>query len=100
MAGTVNKIDIGNKYTLCADSECMWIEQTCFNEETKKEYQRRYSGYYRTYEQLFANFIECHFRKTEVKDTVDILKQIQVADVEVKEMAARLGKELDKKVKR
>ena len=96
MAGTVNRIDIGNKYILCVDSECMWIEQTCTNEKGK-EYQIRYSGYYRTYEQLFANFVECHFRKTEVKDTADILKQINIAETEAREMAAKLGKELDAK---
>ena len=93
------KIDIGNGYFLCGDSECVYLTKTTTTEDGKK-YDRRYSGYYRTYEQLFANFVECHFRKAEVKDTVDILRQIQVADAEVKEMAARLGKELDKKVKR
>lgn len=93
------KIDIGNGYFLCGDSECVYLTKTTTTEDGKK-YDRRYSGYYRTYEQLFANFVECHFRKTEVKDTVDILRQIQVADTEVKEMAARLGKELDKKVKK
>lgn len=90
------RVDIGNNYTLCGDDECVWIEQTCFS-EAGRPYTRRYSGYYRTYEQLFANFIECHFRKTEVKDTADILKQINIAETEAREMAAKLGKELDAK---
>lgn len=87
------KVDIGNGYFLCGDSECVYLTKTTTTEDGKK-YDRRYSGYYRTYEQLFANFIECHFRKTEVKDTADI------AETEAREMAARLGKELDKKAKR
>lgn len=90
------KIDLGNGYFLCGDSECIYLTKTTITEKGKR-YDRRYSGYYRTYEDLFANFIECHFRKTEVKDTADILKQINIAENEAREMAAKLGKELDAK---
>lgn len=91
------RTDIGNNYTLCGDDECVWIEQTCMSAETGKPFQRRYSGYYRTYEQLFKNFIECHFRKSEVKSTADILKQIKVANQEAIEAAGKLGKALDER---
>ena len=90
------KIDLGNGYFLCGDSECIYLTKTTITEKGKR-YDRRYSGYYRTYEDLFANFIECHFRKTEVKNTADILKQINIAETEAREMAAKLGKELDAK---
>lgn len=90
------RVDIGNNYTLCGDDECVWIEQTCTS-ETGKPFQRRYSGYYRTYEALFKNFIECHFRKTEVGSTAEILKQISVANAEAIEAAEKLGRALDEK---
>lgn len=92
------KIDIGNSYFLCGDSECMWISKRKQAKEGT-EYDERYSGYYRTYEDLFANFVECHFRKSDVKDTAELLKQINIAETEVRYMAKRLGRELDGEVK-
>ena len=74
------RIKLDEKHYLISDSQCYWIAVEV-NTEDGKKYDKRISGYTRTFAQAVDSLVESHIRCAEIDDlkklaeTIEELKQ-------------------------
>ena len=99
----ITRFPIGNKYMLCKDKYCLWIEQLRKGKKKKNgtesdaEQWYRASGYCRTFEELFANFAKLKIRDSEADSVEQQIEKISKAEKECLKMIKEAAKSLNVK---
>lgn len=80
------KIKLDDKHYLNSDQYCYWITEliTGKTDSTRKPYERRCSGYTRTFSEAVDSFIEMKIKGSETSDFTNLVKEIDQLKKQVK----------------
>lgn len=84
------KIKLDSRYTLNSDSECYWLTETIVS-DNRKPYDRRVSGYHRTFEQATESFIDKKIRELDVTKLSKVSTEIRQLKEVIKEWMDNLS---------
>jgi hypothetical protein len=70
------KIKLDERYILNSDPECFWLTEIIVSEK-RKPYERRVSGYHRTFEMAVDSFIDKKIRELDVTKLSKVSTEIR-----------------------
>ena len=71
------RIKLDDKHYLNGDQYCCWISCEVVNEKTKKAYDKRVSGYYATFGETIASYIDKYIGGSDAETIEDLEQEIK-----------------------